>query len=62
MNACARSNVDDVVGCANHVFVVLYDQHTVTEIAEVFEGANQAIVVALMQTNRGLIQNIHHAG
>ena len=44
-----------MVGNANHVFVVLDHQHAVADVAQMFERANQAIVVALVQADAGLI-------
>ena len=61
MYASAWAYVDDVVGGANHVFIVLYYQHAVAYIAQVLQGGNQAVVIALVQANAGLIKHIHHA-
>ena len=60
--ACARPHVHHVVGGADHVFVVFNHNHGVVQIAQVFERADQAVVVALMQTDGGLVQHVHHAG
>ena len=57
----ARSHVNHMVGCPHHVFVVLNHQHAVANITQVFEGANESVVVPLVQPNAGLVQNIHHA-
>ena len=51
-----------MIGNANHVFVVLDHQHAVADVAQMFEGANEAVVISLMQTNARLIQHIHHTG
>ena len=55
------AHVDHMVGNANHVFIVLHHQHAVANVAQVLQGANEAVVVALVQTNAGFVQHIHHA-
>ena len=57
----ARADIDNVVGGANSVFIVLNDDHGVAEISQVDQGAKQAFVIALVQADRGLIQYVHHA-
>ena len=58
----ARAHVDHVVGGAHHVFVVFHHQHTVADVAQVFERVNQPVVVALVQADAGFVQHIHHTG
>ncbi|MDT4850806.1 hypothetical protein FQZ97_849670 [compost metagenome] len=60
--ASARPHVHDPVGHADHVFVVLDDDDAVAEIAQVLQGADQAVVVALVQADGGFVQHVHHAG
>ena len=60
--ARARPHVDDVVGRADRVVVVLDDDHAVAEIAQVLERGEQPVVVALVQTDRRLVQHVHDAG
>ena len=60
--AGARPEVDQVVGRANRLFVVLDDEHGVAEIAQLAERAEQPPVVALMQANRRLVEHVEHAG
>ena len=55
MHAGTWAHVDHMVGNANHVFVVLHHQHAVANVAQVFECAYQAIVVALVQANAGFV-------
>ena len=62
MHASAGAHVHTVVGGTDHVFVVLHHQHAVANVAQVFEGVDQAVVVALVQANAGLVQHIHHTG
>ena len=60
--AGARPHVDDVVGGADRVVVVLDDDDAVAEVAQVLERRQQPVVVALMQSDRRLVQHVHHAG
>ena len=55
MYPCAGADVDDVIGVANGVFVVLHHDHRVAEVAQVIEGVEQSRIVALMKADRGLI-------
>ena len=59
-DAGAGSDVDDVVGAENHIAVVLDDDDRVAEVAQLFEGIDQSAVVALVQTNRGLVEDVEH--
>ena len=61
VHAGARADVDDVVGQADRVLVVLDHDHGVAEVAQAGEGAEQAFVVALVQADRGLVEHVHHA-
>ena len=36
--------------------------HAVAQIAQAFEGGEQAVIVALVQADGGFVQNVHHAG
>ena len=62
MHPGARAHVDHVVGGMDHVLVVLHHQHRVAEVAQVLERADEAVVVALVQADAGLVQHVHHAG
>ena len=61
VHAGARPQIDHMVGLANRIFVVLHHDHRVAEIAQVRERIEQALVVALMQADRWLIENVHDA-
>ena len=56
------SQVDDVIRPADGVGIVLHDDHGVAQVAEPLEGTEQAIGVAGMQPDRGLVEHVHHAG
>ena len=62
MHAGAGPHVDAMVGGADHVLVVLDHQHAVAQVAQVFQGGDQAVVVALVQADAGLVEHVHHAG
>ena len=59
--AGAGAKVENVIGVADGLFVVLDDQHGVAQVAQPFQGLNQAVVVALVQADGGLVENIEHA-
>src|ERR1039458_4451722 len=60
MGAGARPQIHDMVGGADRFLVVLDHDHGIAQIAQALERAEQARVVALMQTDRRLIEDIHH--
>jgi hypothetical protein len=61
VHAGAGADVDDVVGAADRVFVVLDDDDGVAEVAQARQRAEQAFVVALVQADRRLIEYVHDA-
>ena len=62
MNAGARTDVEDVVGGADGVLVMLNHDHRVAEVAQAFEGFEQPRIVALVQADARFVENIKHAG
>ncbi len=59
--AGARADVDDPVGLLDRVLVVLDDEHGVPEVAQADEGVDQPAVVALVQTDRRLVEHVQRA-
>ena len=59
--ARAGTEIEHVVGVADGVFVVLDDQHGVAQVAQFFQRLDEAVVVALMQADGGLVENVEHA-
>ena len=59
--AGARAEVDQVVGRAHRALVVLDDDHRVAEVAQPLERVDQARVVALVQADRRLVEDVEHA-
>ena len=62
MLAGARAEVDQVVGGADRLFVVLDDDDAVALVAQPAERGQQAPVVALVQADRRLVEHVEDAG
>ncbi len=54
-------HVDDVVGGADRLLVVLDDDHGVSEVAQALERGQEPGVVALVQADRRLVEDVEHA-
>ena len=59
--ARARPHVDDVVGAADGVLVVLHHDDGVAQIAQALERGDKPLVVALVQADGRLVQDVEHA-
>ena len=59
--ARTRPHVDDPVGDAHHLLVVLDDEHRVAEGLEPLQRADQLVVVALVEPDRGLVEDVEDA-
>ena len=57
----AGPDVDDVVGDADGLLVVLDDEHRVAEVAQAHERVDEPGVVALVQADRRLVEHVEHA-
>ena len=57
----AGTEVDDVVGGTDGLFVMFHDHDGVTHVAQAAERVEQALVVARMQADRRLVENVQHA-
>ena len=62
MDPGAGPHIDDPIGGADRLLVMLDDDDRVAEIAQPLQGHEQAAVVALMQADRRLVEHIEHAG
>ena len=62
VHAGAGTQVDDVIGREDGLLVVLDDDDGVAEVAQLLQRGEQAAVVALVQADRGLIEDVHDAG
>src|SRR5690606_36277564 len=61
VRARARAEIDYVIGREDRLAVVLDDHHRVAEVAQVEQRAEQALVIALMQADRRLVEDVHDA-
>ena len=61
MDARAGADVHDIVRRAHGVLVVLDDDERVAHVAQVFHRFEQLCVVALVQADARLIENVEHA-
>ena len=59
--AGAGADVDDPVGGADRLLVVLDDDQRVAEVAQLRQRADQLVVVALVQADRRLVEDVQHA-
>src|SRR5690606_21720854 len=60
--AGARTDVDEPVGGADRVLVVLDDDERIAQILELDERLDESTVVALVQTDARLVEHVEHAG
>src|SRR5262249_16429386 len=49
-----------MIGGADGVFIVFYDDDSVAEVAQLPQGREQPGVIALVQSDAGLVQHIEH--
>ena len=61
VDARARPEVDDVVGGAQGLLVVLDDDEGVADVAQVHERVDEPLVVALVEADGGLVEDVEHA-
>ena len=61
MNAGFRPHVQQPVRCLNGFQIVFDDDHRIAEVAQTLQCGDQPGVIALVQPDRRLIENIEHA-
>ena len=61
VDARARAHVDEPVGRAHRLLVVLDDDHGVADVAQALERRDQPRVVALVEADRRLVEDVEHA-
>src|SRR3546814_4627684 len=61
VDARAGAHVHDVIGGADRILVMLHDDDGVAEVAEALQGDEQAIIVALVQADAGLVEDVEDA-
>src|SRR6266542_1632875 len=62
VGARARAEVHDPVGLRHRLLVVLDDDHGVADVAEALQRREQLAVVALVQPDRRLVEDVDDAG
>lgn len=65
VHARAGAHVDHIVGSTDCVLVVFDDDNGIADIAQALKRLDQTLVIALMETDRWLVQNVqdtHEAG
>ena len=58
MFTCSRTDVNDVVRDPNGVLVVFDNDQRVAEVSQPQQRLDESLVVALVQTDRGLVQDV----
>ncbi len=61
VDARAGADIDQVIAGAHHRFVVFDDEHRVALRLQLAQGVDQALVIAGVQADRGLVEHIAHA-
>src|SRR5205807_9673176 len=59
--AGARAHVHQMIRGSHRALVVLDDQHRVAKVAQPLERRDQLFVIALVKTDRRLIEDVEHA-
>ena len=62
IDARPGSHVDDVVGNANHLRVVLDEQHRVASVAQALDGMFHQLDVTVVEASAGLVEDVKHVG
>ena len=58
MATCFGANLNGVIRCFLYLIIVLYDYDGITQIAQLLQHMNQALRIAWVQTDTGLVQYI----
>src|SRR5262245_1950821 len=56
----ARTKVNDVVRLADGLFIVLHHYNAIALVLQTVQGAQQLRIVARVQTNGGLVEDVAH--
>ena len=57
---CPGSQVNDPIGGAHGLLVMLNHNHGVTHVAQLFQGIQQSAVVTLVQADAGFVQDVEY--
>ena len=55
-----RTDIDNVVGTEHHISVVLNNDNGISQVAQFLQRTDESLVVTLMQTNAGLVEDVEH--
>ena len=55
-----RADVDDVVGGKHHVAVVFHYDDRVSDVAQLLQRVDEPLVVALVQADARLVEDVEH--
>ena len=58
--AGSRSEVEQLIGAADNIMVVLNDEQRVAEVAQLVQGADQACVVARVEADGRFVEDVEH--
>ncbi len=58
----SRAQVDHMIGAADRVLVMLHDDDGIPQVTQPVQRAQQPLVVALVQADGRLVEDVHHAG
>ena len=61
MHASPWAHVDHMIGEPDRLFIVLDHDHRIADVAQMKQRVEQALVVALVQADRGFVEDVHHA-
>ena len=61
MHAGSRPEIDDIIGLPDRILVVLDHDDRIAEIAQIRQRVEQPLIVALVQADRGFIEDVHDA-
>ena len=61
MNTSPRTYINNMIGRGYGIFVMFNHNHCIAQITQAYQGFEQALVVALMQTDGGFIEDIHNS-
>ena len=61
MDAGSRPDIDQIIRCANSVFVMFNDDDGIAKVAQIVKRLDKFCVVALMKADRRFVENIERA-
>ncbi len=56
--AGARADINDMIGLAHGILIVLHHDYSIAQIAQAAQGCQEAVVIPRVQPDAGFIQDI----